>query len=371
MEMTVSTLTGLNQHIDFQQQVAIQAALGNTRIGLLPGAPFNNAGTFVRNTFEISHFQCMALLPSGRIIHADEPVVVSIPMLYGNVYYLTIAFGEGLTEFEKDGVPYVRPQYVYAIETLEDIEGQDRMPIARFQVREGIFSFDPDYIPPTLQLVCDSRFEQFIQQLTEQLDGLTRHDHMVSDLGKRALLHYLFLLKSYNRKNTTADFVTLTQELAQAVDYYIMEPNLQDNKPTTHPQPSQYDVEQWLRWVVDYLKSALSVLDKAEIDDNTIDFEALKQQIKSELYAQMTPELHDQLKEELRAELTQELVEKLRDTLTDYIENTLRPTLHDQLKEELSSELYQQLYDALYQALYDALHVPVVKEEEDIFMPLI
>jgi len=41
MEMTARTLAGMNRHIDFQQQIAIQVALGRTRIGLFPNVPFN------------------------------------------------------------------------------------------------------------------------------------------------------------------------------------------------------------------------------------------------------------------------------------------------------------------------------------------
>ena len=370
MEMTARTLAGMDQHIDFQQQVAIQAALGNTRIGLLPNVPFNNKGNFVRNTFEIEHFRCMALLPSGKIIDADEMAVVTIPMLYGSQYYLTVGIGEEKTEFEKDGVAYVRPQYVYQINTLEELEEKDVLPIVRFTVNDGVFSVDAEYIPPTLQLVCDDRYQTHIQQLVSRLETLTTHEHLVDEFGKRALLHFLFVLKGYNPRNLTSDFIQFMQEIAQAVCYYILTPHTQAEHAVEIPIPSQYDVELWLKWFDDYLGGAVSVLDQLVIEDHSIDFDELKAQIKAELYAQMTPEIHDKLLSEIKEELRSELEKQLSETLTLYVEQTLKPLLHDKLAEELSTDLYQKLYDALYEALYNALFVPTAKEEDN-FMPLI
>lgn len=36
----------------------------------------------------------MALLPSGKMLHVDEKVVVSVPLVYGDEYYLACGFGE-------------------------------------------------------------------------------------------------------------------------------------------------------------------------------------------------------------------------------------------------------------------------------------
>lgn len=370
MEMTARTLAGMNRHIDFQQQIAIQVALGRTRIGLFPNVPFNNKGNFVRNTFEMDEFKCMALMPSGRIIDVDECAVVTIPMLYGSQYYLTVGFADDQIEFEKEGVPYIRPRYVYQINTIEEIGERDLLPVVRFKVSDGVFSVDPDFIPPTLQLECDERYKTCIHNLAERLETLASHEKLIDEFGKRALLHYLFLLKSYNIKNLTSDFIQLTQEIAQAIGYYIIAPKTHAEKTPEMPVPSQYDVESWLKWLNNYMTGAISVLDNLELDDKSIDFEELKSQIKTELYGQMTPELHGRLLTEIKDELRAELEQNLTDTLNNYMENTLKPTLHGQLKEDLTSELYKQLYDSLYEALYNALFVPVEKEE-DKFMPLI
>ena len=122
MELTSETFSGMAEQWDFRQQLAIRAALGSNRMGLVPGAPFSCNGTFVKNRFEVTGFQCMALLPSGRIVNAEEDVELTIPMLFGDKYYLTVGFGDDHTEFEKKGVPFVKPHYAYTIHTIEEIE---------------------------------------------------------------------------------------------------------------------------------------------------------------------------------------------------------------------------------------------------------
>ena len=371
MEITAETFAGMGQHIDLGQQVAIRAALGNTRIGLLPGVPFNNKGAFVKNAFEIEHFRCMALLPSGKIIDADDQIVLDIPTLDDGKYYLTVGFGEGQTEFEKDGVPYLRPQYVYSLNTLEEIEEKDILPIVRYTVSDKTISVDADYIPPTIQLICDERLSTYVQRFAERLEALASHGNLVDGLGKRAILHYLFVLKSYNLRTLTSEFIQFTQEIAQAINYYIVAPNTDEEQATVIPAPSQNDVEAWLKWLDCYLGNTISVLDNVVIEDHSIDFDELKAQIKAELYEQMTPELHDRLLAEIKDELRAELEQHLMDVLTNYIEQTLKPALYEQLKEELTADLYQQLYDSLYEALYNALFVPTEPKDDNSYTPQI
>jgi len=115
--------------------MALRAALGGNRLGLLNGEDFICDGMFVKNTFEIERLRCLAVLPSGNIIDTDESVVVTIPILYGNEYFLTIGLGDGGTTFERDDVPLKRTQYVYNINTTEEVEAGDLMPVVRFEVR--------------------------------------------------------------------------------------------------------------------------------------------------------------------------------------------------------------------------------------------
>ena len=152
LELTSSTFLNWDERLDFRQQVALRAALGSHRLGLLPDAAFSCKGMFVKNKLEISHLRCLAVLPSGRIIDADEPVVLPVPMLYGNEYYLTIGIGNGQIAFEKEDVPFSRPQYEYAILSMEQMLQADVFPLMRFSVQEGVFSIDENFIPPYLQI---------------------------------------------------------------------------------------------------------------------------------------------------------------------------------------------------------------------------
>jgi hypothetical protein len=87
MELTTQTFLDMDENLDFRQQMAIRAALGDHCIGLLPNTPFNNDGLFYTNRFEIERLQYTALLPSGRIVQIDEAVSIAVPMLFGDVYY--------------------------------------------------------------------------------------------------------------------------------------------------------------------------------------------------------------------------------------------------------------------------------------------
>ena len=368
MELTAETFSGMSRHIDFQQQVTIQAALGGTRLGLLPDFPFDNNGVFVRNTFEMNHFKCRALLPSGRIIDVNEPVVVAIPTLYGNRYYLTVGFDDGVNEYEKEGVSYVRPKYSFAIRSFDEIEGSDCLPVVRFKANEGAFSVDADFIPPTLQLVCDQRFRKYIDKIVERMETIASHEHLVDDFGKRAILHYLFLLKGFSLRMLTSEFLHFTQEVAYAIDYHVIQPY---KTATDIPAPNILDVEAWLEWLDGYVSGAVSVLDNAEPKVDTVDYEKLKAQIKAELYETITPELHDRMLPEIKEQLSKELESRLVEALKERLEFTLKPALYSQLRQELSADLFQQLFDSLYEALYNALFVPKEKEEEKEFVPMI
>lgn len=385
MEITAKTLIGLEEKLDFQRRVAIRAALGNTRLGMVPGSTLSCNGSFFKNTFEIEHLQCKALLPSGRVVDADEQTVVPIPMLFGDRYYLTIGVGDGQIEFEKEGVAYTRPVYEYALKTTEEVESEDVMPMMRFSVRDGVFSIDTDYIPPCLSLVSEPRFAEYVDRYVVQMMEITSHQNLEDGDGKRALLHYLFILKGYNLKNSVHDFVMLLQEIAQAVDYYIITPHM--DQPVEIQMPSQIDIQLWLDWFGNYLAGSIAVLDKVVLVDNTIDYDALLKQAKAELYTQLHEELIVKLLAETKEELLKLVKEELQNaldqqtqTLTEYINNTMRPELLTQIQaevkhslnmmeDELSEKIYERLYEELFEHLFNALYVP--EPENEKFVPLI
>ena len=366
MAITAQTFKELYRDLDFHQQVAVRAALGGSRLGLLPGAEFSCNGVFVKNTYEIERFRCLAVLPSGSILNADEKVTVTIPMLFGDTYYLTVAFGQEERTFEREGVPYVCSQKVYAIHSLEELSLEDLMPVARFKVSEGVFSVDADFIPPCLLLDADERFKQYGQAYSERLEAIASHANMEEGEGKRAMLRYLFLLKGYQWDGGVREFIQLTQEIAQAVDYYIVRPHTET--PVEVPVPTQYDIQRWLQWLSNYLYGAVSILDGVVLEDKTIDYEALLAQAKAELYEKLNPELREQLLLQIKEELRTELQQKLSDSLMEFINGSLRNTLHDSLAGELDPSLHEKLYTELYEQLYNALYVP--DEEEAAFYPV-
>ena len=385
MEITAQTFIGLEEKLDFQQQIAIRAALGSTQMGLLPGTEQNCKGVFVKNTFEVENLLCMALLPSGKIIDADEKAVIPIPMLFGDSYYLTIGISDTTTAFEKEGVSYVRPHYEYAILSLEEVEAQDVMPLVHFNVSDGMFSIDMGYIPPCLLMTGHPQFAAFVERYVNKLSAITSHQNLEEGDGKRALLHYLFIMKGYSLRNSVHNFMMQLQEIAHAIDYYIITPN--SDQPVTIPEPKQADIQSWLSWFDNYLTGAVAVLDKVVLVDNSIDYEALLRQAKAELYAQLHEELIVKLLEETKQKLIDLVKEELEKgleqqtkTITDYVNNNMKPALMEELRTEMNNSLnqmedhlreslYEQLYQELFEHLFNALYVP--EPEDERFIPLI
>jgi hypothetical protein len=219
----------------------------------------------------------------------------------------------------------------------------------------------------------------------EQLTTITSHQNLEDGDGKRALLHYLFIMKGYNLKNSVHDFVMLLQEIAQAMSYYIMVPNT--GQAMEMPEPSQVDVQVWLEWFDNYLTGAVTVLDKVVLEDHTIDYDALLRQAKEELYAQLHEELIVRLLSETKEELLRIVKDELENSLsrqtqvlTEYIDNNLKPTLQEEFQRELKSslvameddlteKLYERLYEELFEHLFNALYVP--EPEDEKFVPII
>jgi hypothetical protein len=309
-------------------------------------------------------------------------------MLFGDKYYLTVGFGDDQVEFEKKGVTFVRPHYTYGIHTGEEVEANDLFPLLRFHVAEGIFSADISYMPPCLLLTENPQFKVYIESYTEQMTILATHPNLADGEGKRAFLRYVFMLRSYNMKNSMQSFILFTQEIAQAINYYIVTPNR--DLPIEIPQPQQIDIQAWLQWLEDYMKGAAVILDGVVLEDNTIDYEALLAQAKKELYEKLHPELIEKLLADMKEELREEMRQQT-EQLTTYINETLKTAIleqlttemndrqtkmsemltvkFDELAKDLNESLYEKLYVALFENLFKALYVP--EPEEEKFVPLI
>ncbi len=387
MEMTAQTLLGLNDQWDSNLQLALRASLGSNRMGLLPNTPFECKAAFAAGQLEVEELRCTALLPSGRVVDANENVHVQVPMLFGDVYYLTVSFSDYSRTFEREGVSFIKPRYNYNINSREEIEDGDLFPLLRFHVKDNTMTLDSDYIVPCLILKDDSRFKDYIDGIADRLTKLATHVNMAEGECKRSLLRYMFELKGYSLQTSAHEFMKLTQEIAQAIDFYIMTPNKEEA-----PQvllPSLIDLQEWLGWLNDYLDGAATVLDSVTLAP-PIDYEALLAQAKAELYERLNPELTQRMLEALKEELQGE-IQQLNDNLTNYINQTVKEELKneltttinerlDQINEQLNEktdqmgrELHESLYEKLYQELFDhlfnALYVP--EPEEKKFIPII
>ena len=364
MELTTQTFLDMDENLDFRQQMAIRAALGDHCIGLLPDTPFDNKGLFYTNHFEMERLQCTALLPSGRIIQVDEAVSITIPMLFGDAYYLTVGIGNSTVPFEKKGVEYVRPAYTYAIMALDEVMSNDVFPIVRFTAKDGTFAIDADFIPPCLLMSCDKRFEAYRDKYADLLEQLGGHPNLKEGEGKQAMLRYMFRMRSQDLSGQGIEFLKLTQEAAQAVDYFVMRPNT--DKTIEIPTPTQVDPGKWLQWLEGYLTGAVTLADGVELIDDSIDYESLLAQAKKELYEQLNPELYEKLLERIKSELREELYDKLNAELTKYMEEVVKPELGRILSQELYEKLYEKLYTELFENLFNALYVTMPEEKEYI-----
>lgn len=377
MQITAQTMREMAESLDFKQRM-MNLIANNNRIGILPGTEFSCHGVFVRNVLEISPLRCRAILPSGRIVDADEDVRIKIPILYGDKYYLTISFGDGEVGYDKEEVAFVRPQYLYEIHTMEEIEKGDYMPLAKFNVSDGMFSINAHYMPPTLLISSNGLFAEYIASFAEKLSLLANHANMEEGEGKRCLLSYLFRLKSYDPKESTHNFLQLMEEIAQAVDFYVMGHNTTNNNGNIPANAHEiavatpYDVEEWLTWMQGYLDGAKSILDGVVLEDHSIDYEKLKQEITTDVYERAYQQIYEQLRKEILERFNPDMEQQIREALTSYLNDVMRQEITDSVREDLSSSLYDKLYQILYDALYNALHVEEEEaEEEEEYIPQI
>lgn len=366
MELTAQTFREFEDLLDYRQQLALKVALGRNQLGLLPESKFDCKGFFVKNTFEIPNLKCLAILPSGKLIDAEGEVVVNIPMLYGEEYYLGVACSSEIREFEKDGVPFKQPNYDYALYTLEDLKKRDIFPLVKFKAKEGEISLYEDYIVPVLYISENKRILELVKDFIHGLEIITSHSNLEEGDGKRSLLRYLFRLKCLDSDSNLVEFISLIQEMVQAIDYFIVSPNVET--PWEIPLPDFYDIEKWLIWVRSYFEGTEKVLDKIVLEDHTIDYNALLEEAKKQLYEKLRPELLELLPNQIKEAAYSEIVDKLKEYLPSYLSEKLSE-IEDRISVDLSQILEPKLFDELYKKLYDALYV--APEEEEDFMPVI
>lgn len=366
MEVTAETLKAMSQESAARDVALVRSAFGS-RMGLLPGVDFSCDAVFVRKSLEYDVTACLALLPSGKFVDVEEKGSIEMPALDTGDYYLTVGLDGKSVEFERNEVPMVRPEYSFAIRAFDELGQVDEMPLLRLHVEGGEVSIDREYIVPCLQMSSDPRYAEARRKLIERMETVAGHPNLAPGSPSLSMRHNLYLLKSLRPEHRVDEFLVVTEEIAHAVRYFIPTPDSAEEVEI--PAGSQYDIQRWLEWLDSFLVSAAQTLDGTVLQDNTVDYDELKEQLRKELYDTLQPELSQMLLDRMDA-LKSDIQTQISEALKDFISGEFRRQLHDELNAELSAELEQKLYSSLYSTLYDALFVPP-KVEEDTYTPLI
>lgn len=381
MMLTKELFAQMQEDMTLRQQIAMRLAMGGGRYGILPDTPLHIDGIFVRRTYEMTGLQCTALLPSGRIISvdADLRLPITIGKEDGN-YYVTLEFGEGTRQYEREGVAYEEPEVVLALRTMEELETLDALPLKHFVVEEETLTPDEDYIMPVMECSVDARIAEMVHGIADSLKALAQHPNMENGDCRRAMLHYAFLLNGFNMSRRMTELTEVLMEVAQALDYYFIEcyGNTIDEIPEKvmklkdSPQriPRQEDIRQFMAWLGKYVGKLSLIMDKVVIEKPEIDIEALKKEIHDQLLEELREPLFNELLERLRQQLTDELPEPIIEKIRQYITETTEPELQTRLHDSLRDPLYNDLYEALMQIIRDMLANLELKQPDN-FVPLI
>ncbi|WP_455621409.1 hypothetical protein [Parabacteroides sp.] len=367
LELTPDIFIALDGNLDARLQ-AVTRIMGLGVFGLIPNSQFACTAVFVRKNVEIERLRCHALLANGDLLDIDEDVVVSMPLLFGNEYYLTVKMDAERMESSEKNVSILKPKYIYGINTLEEVERNGNMfPLIKFNVDESVFSIEKEYIPACIQLSSHMGFTEYIAFLTSKLGEIAQHKNFESGEGQRTFIRYAFELQGYKLSNKVRDFAELMREIVLAIEYYIFKPNNQLSDIDLNY--SLYDIRKWMSSVKEYLEGAIAVLDRVVLVDNTIDLEVLKAEIKKELHDEIYALLYDRVYEEMTGNIKTKIHDDIKEAVVEYIHVDLKRVLKNELDIEISDKLQKALFQDLYDRLYEALYVK--PEEEQQFLPLI
>ena len=344
MELTTQTFLDLDENLDFRQQTAIRAA---TEMIVNPeGDYLKELPSHIRSWEDVLQYWPNQVYIGNKT--PDELAAIPQPF-YQTPCDVTERYGH---------FGQMMPQQ----EFLLLMQASDVFPVVRFTVKDGTFSIDNDFIPPCLLLASDKRFEDYRNRYADLLRQIGEHPNLKEGEGKQAMLRYMFRMRSQTLQGQGHEFLKLTQEVAQAVDYFIMRPNT--DQTVNIPVPIQQDPSHWLKWLEDYLTGAVALADGVTLEDDSIDYEALLAQAKRELHEQLHPELYELLMERLKRELREELYNDLSQELRKYMDEVMKPALAQSLSQQLHQQLYEKLYTELFEHLFNALYVTMPEEKE-------
>lgn len=365
MELDAGTFKAMDDSLHYRRVLSFKVASAN-RYGIIPGTEFHADGVFAAGKFEVPRLECTALLPSGEILCIDEPFSIPLTTLRQGEYLVCLGLSDKDVTFEKENVSYIRPMYSSVILDIDDFEGKDMMPVAKFVVKDGICNIDSGYLPPCFTIDSFPKFKEFNQRGEDLLTSMTEHANMADGDGKATFLRCLFRLRSFKPGADVEAVINLAEKVAGAAEYFIIR-NFEGDKPS-RPSVRRYDIAAGLEAVCNYLQFAVSVLEQTPLVDDSIDYDKLKAEITQDLYGRMMSELPEKLIEELHRKLSEDIDEKLAQALKDYLDGTFRRQLEEALKQSVSEEVSSKLYDSLYKALFDALH-PKEEVVEKVYVP--
>lgn len=366
-EITTELLNGIEESTEERQRLLRRVMYG-TKYGILPGTKCDVRGFFVKKHFEFEIRELKALLPSGKLLDIEEKGKVAIPKLGEGDYFVTVGFGEKMVEFTSKGVIYSRPEYVYKIYGKDDAGEHDVLPLFKMRVEDGTVSMDEEYLIPCMQTDSYDCFRDIVGEMAERTRLIAEHKSMGEGDGRRTMLEFMFRLKETDKCCQLTDLLALMRELARAVNYYIIEKYAEEKDII--PECRQNDVREWIKWLNGYLEKALAVLDGVTLDDDKIDYETLKAQLKEEILGQLREEIDEKISSNV-GKMGEELRTEISESIRKYVDEEFREALTAEISETLQNALREELFDSLFDDLYNALYVPEQEDEEEKFMPLI
>ena len=346
MQLTSRALALAGENIALLQALTTRAAFGG-RIGILPVTPFKCEASFVRGSLEVE-IDCMAVSPSGVLLQVSDHAVVRVPKLDPGEHYLGVGLGSEMSQFEVEETPFERPVYNYVFCSLEEVRDKDLVPVLKFKVDGGTLSICPEYIAPFFTASSDPRIRGFANEISDSLKKLVDHPNLTKIEARRALLNYAFLLGTGNLVDSVAEISRITKSLASSLKHYINGPFAEADCDI--PELSLLDIQKWFSWLKSYLELSFATVEKVVIEDEKIDIDDLKAQIKAELSQEIMDQVNTVVDEKV-SQLRDGLKAEIEEVLKDFVSGAFRQRLHDDLQGELSPQLYSELYDSLYQAL--------------------
>ncbi len=359
MRLTATTFDVHDAAWDRQQQLLWQFAAHGS-LGLLPTKEFMCKAAFVKNKLELNHLQCMALLPSGRILDIDEDAVVPISKMPDADYYVTAFFTDETQDFELQDVRCTRPVYGFALRTITQAKERGEMPVLKLKVGNGRISIDENYILPSLLLGASPRNLDFASHIREKLMKIATHKHIADLNTKCAFMQFWFMVGKFDGSSPLKDFLRLTIEIHTVSAQFIVKPSTEFKLPI---DLIPLDLALWYAYLIEQLDHAIEHLDHAEVKEEEIDYSKLKAEILTEVRQNLYPTLKqelfqglcDELTKRLREHVSGEVLDKLKQYLNDSIRPRLEKTLSENLTQELPPKLYKDLNENLYKNLYDEL----------------